>query len=93
MHLDPVTLTYISRFIDLVNFYVEVWFSLHFVIVASVKLGIVIVLDMVFMHAPRPSALDLYFTFLVIFPDAGAISTSAAFLFPLVGHSATRKAN
>ena len=29
MHLDPVPLTFILRSIDFVNFYVEVWFSLH----------------------------------------------------------------
>ena len=40
--LDPVALTYISRSIDSVNiFYVEVWFSLYFVVVASVKPGII----------------------------------------------------
>ena len=50
-------------------------------IAASVKPCIVIGLDTPFKHAPLPGAFDLYFTFLVILPDAGAISTSAEFLF------------
>ena len=61
MHLDPLTLTYISRSIDVVNFYVEVCFFSASVIAVSVKACIVIVLDMPFKHAPWPGALDLYF--------------------------------
>ena len=34
-------------------------------------------------NTPEPGALDLYFTFLVILPDAGAISTSVEFLFAI----------
>ena len=52
MHIDPVPLTYISRSIDFVNFNIKVWFSLHFVVVASVKNGMVNVLDIFFKHAP-----------------------------------------
>ena len=80
MHLDPLTLTFISRSIDFVNFYVKVFFSAS-VIAASVKPCIVNVLHIPFLNTPEPGALDLYFTFLVILPDAGAISTSAEFLF------------
>ena len=50
-------------------------------IAASVKPCIVNVLHIPFLNTPEPGALDLYFTFLVILPDAGAISTSAEFLF------------
>ena len=50
-------------------------------IAASVKPCIVNVLHIPFQNTPEPGALDLYFTFLVILPDAGAISTSAEFLF------------
>ena len=39
------------------------------------------VLHISFQNTPLPGAFDLYFTFLVILPDAGAISTSAEFLF------------
>ena len=49
-------------------------------IAASVKPCIVKVLHIPFQNTPEPGALDLYFTFLVILPDAGAISTSAEFL-------------
>ena len=52
-------------------------------IAASVKPCIVKVLHIPFQNTPEPGALDLYFTFLVILPDAGAISTSAEFLFML----------
>ena len=62
------------------NFYVKVFFSAS-VIAASVKPCIVNVLHIPFQNTPEPGALDLYFTFLVILPDAGAISTSAEFLF------------
>ena len=41
----------------------------------NVKFCIVIVIDILF---------SLYFTFLIILPDAGAISTSAAFLYMLM---------
>ena len=50
-------------------------------IAASVKPCIVNVLHIPFLNTPEPGALDLYFTFLVILPDAGAIWTSAEFLF------------
>ena len=49
-------------------------------IAASVKPCIVNVLHIPFQNTPKPGALDLYFTFSVILPDAGAISTSAEFL-------------
>ena len=49
-------------------------------IAANVKPCIVKVLHIPFQNTPEPGALDLYFTFLVILPDAGAISTSAEFL-------------
>ena len=49
-------------------------------IAASVKACIVNVLYIPFQNTPYPGTLDLYFTFLVILPDADAISTSAAFL-------------
>ena len=49
-------------------------------IAASVKACIVNVLHIPFQNTPYPGALDLYFMFLVILPDAGAISTSAEFL-------------
>ena len=74
MHLEPVRLTYISWSIDFVNFYAKV-------IAASVKPCIVNVLHIPFQNRPEPGALDLFFMFLVILSDAGAISTSAAFLF------------
>ena len=44
---------------------------------------IVKVLHIPFQNTLEPGALDLYFTFLVILPDAGAISTSVEFLFTL----------
>ena len=50
-------------------------------IAVSVKPCIVNVLHIPFQNTPLPGAFDLYFTFLVILPDAGAISTSAEFLF------------
>ena len=50
-------------------------------IAASVKPWVVNVFHIPFQNTPLPGALDLYFTFLVILPDAGAISTSAEFLF------------
>ena len=49
-------------------------------IAVSVKPCIVNVLHIPFQNTPLPGAFDLYFTFLVILPDAGAISTSAEFL-------------
>ena len=49
-------------------------------IARSVKPCIVNVLHIPFQNTPLPGAFDLYFTFLVILPDAGAISTSAEFL-------------
>ena len=49
-------------------------------IATSLKPCIVIVLDIPFNCTTRTGALDLYFMFLIILPDAGAISTSAAFL-------------
>ena len=52
-------------------------------IAVSVKPCIVNVLHIPFQNTPLPGAFDLYFTFLVILPDAGAISTSAEFLFSL----------
>ena len=54
-------------------------------IAASVKPCIVNVLHIPFQNTPEPGALDLYFTFLVILPDAGAILTSAEFLFSYPG--------
>ena len=53
-------------------------------IAVSVKPCIVNVLHIPFQNTPLPGAFDLYFTFLVILPDAGAISTSAEFLFYIV---------
>ena len=53
-------------------------------IAASVKPCIVNVLHTPFQNTPEPGALDLYFTFLFILPDAGAISTSAEFLYYFV---------
>ena len=50
-------------------------------IAASVKPCIVNVLHIPFQNTPEPGALDLYFTVLVYLPNAGAISTSAEFLF------------
>ena len=50
-------------------------------IAVSVKPCIVNVLHILFQNTPLPGAFDLYFTFLVILPDAGAISTSAEFLY------------
>ena len=50
-------------------------------IAVSVKPCIVNVLHIPFQNTPLPGAFDLYFTFLVILPDAGAISTSAEFLY------------
>ena len=50
-------------------------------IAVSVKPCIVNVLHIPFQNTPLPGAFDIYFTFLVILPDAGAISTSAEFLF------------
>ena len=49
-------------------------------IAVSVKPCIVNVLHIPFQNTPLPGAFDLYFTFLVILTDAGAISTSAEFL-------------
>ena len=49
-------------------------------IAVSVKPCIVNVLHIPFQNTPLPGAFDLYFMFLVILPDAGAISTSAEFL-------------
>ena len=49
-------------------------------IAASVKPCIVNVLHTPFQNTPYTGVLDLYFTFLVILPDLGAISTSAEFL-------------
>ena len=68
------------------NFYVKVFFSAS-VIAASVKPCIVKVLHIPFQNTPEPGALDLYFTFLVILPDAGAISTSAEFLLIILPDS------
>ena len=48
---DPLTLTYISRSIDFVNFYVEVLFFSALVIAASMKACIVNVLHIPF-HIP-----------------------------------------
>ena len=53
-------------------------------IAVSVKPCIVNVLHIPFQNTPLPGAFDLYFTFLLFLPDAGAISTSAEFLF---GHA------
>ena len=50
-------------------------------IAVSVKPCIVNVLHIPFQNTPLTGAFDLYFTFLVILPDAGAISTSAEFLY------------
>ena len=50
-------------------------------IAVIVKPCIVIVLDIPFYCTPCSGALDLYFMFLIILSNAGAISTSAAFLF------------
>ena len=61
------------------NFYIKVFFSAS-VIAASVKPCIVNVLHRPFQNTPEPDAFDLYFTFLVILLDAGAISTFAEFL-------------
>ena len=54
-------------------------------IAVSVKPCIVNVLHIPFQNTPLPGAFDLYFTFLVILPDAGAISTSAEFLYYMKG--------
>ena len=53
-------------------------------IAVSVKPCIVNVLHIPFQNTPLPGAFDLYFTFLVILPDAGAISTSAEFLCSMI---------
>ena len=53
----------------------------------NVKPCIVIVLEILFKRTNQTGALDLYFKFLVILPDAGAISTSAEFLLILSTNS------
>ena len=82
MHLDPVPLTYISLSIDFVNLYIRLVFSAP-VVAASVQPSIVIVLDPFRAHLDLVPLIDVYFTFLVILPNAGAISTSAAFLLTI----------
>ena len=55
-------------------------------VAVNVKPCILIVLDIPFKRTSLPGALSLYFTFLIILPDAGAISTSASFLSHVVAH-------
>ena len=62
MHLDPVPLTYISWSSDFDNIYLIVLQFSATVMAARLKPCIVIVLDILFKHAPWLGTLDLYFT-------------------------------
>ena len=62
MHLDLLTLTYISQSIDFVNFLRQSFVLSVSVIAVSVQPCIVTVLDIPFKQAPGPADLDLYFT-------------------------------
>ena len=80
MRHDPVPLTFISRSINFVKTYVESTILVHFSVAVSMKPCIVLVLDILFMHHDL-----VHFTYNVISPNAGAISTSAEFLYSKTG--------